>query len=136
MPTTYGGILKDCIDKMMDEDYSDELLDTCEKYLKKLFIKINTKGMEKLSKLELYFIGVCFDIKMYSDYKDWINIGGQCNEKVQEVLYRSNNKCVEAQLYYEGDDFEDTHFRLKDFVRCQIENYKYVKRNLKTSWDD
>ena len=136
MPATYGGILKDCINRMMDEDYSGELLDTCEKYLKKLFIKINTKGIEKLSKLELYFIGVCFDMKMYNDYKDWINLGGQNNEKVQEVLWRSDEKCVEAQSYYEGDDFEDTHFRLKDFVRCQIENYKYVKRNLKTAWDD
>ena len=135
----YEDAMKKCVQVLTDnidaDEMSDEKLnDLCEICLKVSFNKINTGGLEKLSKLELYFIGLCFDKKMYDIYQEWKdnsdNIYDKSIARVQSTLFNSEQSCKDAKFWYEEDDFEYDHFRLEDFVKQQIQAYKYINKKM------
>ena len=138
MAMTYEGTLKAYIDRILSpysypvgDDYNiDTILEKCENMLKKLFSKINTKGLEALTKLELYFICACFYRKMNDIYTEKFYNTDEFKKditktsKILDILDESYANCTRSKFYYDSYDGPEDKSELIDIVKSQINNYR------------
>ena len=133
---TYEETLKAYTDRILSSyaysvggDNIDTILEKCENILKKLFSKINTKGLETLTTLELCFMCACFYRKMNDIYiEKFYNTGEYKKDitklsKVLDILDESSVNCNRSTSYYNSDGSEDKS-GLIDIVSNQVNNYR------------